>query len=86
MPACRSCHAEIDWAGLEGGGPIPIDRASAGDPKGNLAIRRIEHGTLRARYLRKGEQPQAGEVRGISHFATCPDAPAWRKRLEATDA
>lgn len=80
MAECRSCRIEIDWAQLPDGKPIPVDRASAGDPSGNLAVHRTTAGTLKARYLKSGEQLQPGEVRGISHFASCPQAAAWRQR------
>lgn len=83
MASCRSCGATVDWANLPGGGPVPVDRASAGDPKGNLAVRRTDAGTLAVRYLKGGEQPADGEKRAISHFASCPQAAAWRKREAA---
>jgi hypothetical protein len=77
---CRSCRIEIDWAQLPDGKPVPVDRSNAGDPGGNLAVRRTAAGTLQARVLKAGEQLQAGEVRGISHFASCPQAQQWRQR------
>lgn len=78
MTECRSCRAVIDWALLPTGKRIPVDRASAGDPAGNLAVVRL-NGELHARYLRDGQQPEGSEKRGISHFATCPDADQHRK-------
>ena len=80
MAECRSCRITIDWAQLPDGKPVPVDRASAGDPKGNLAVHRTTAGTLKARVLKAGEQLQPGEVRGISHFASCPQARQWRER------
>jgi len=81
---CRSagCQAEIDWAmsvARPGAQPskMPVDRASADDPAGNLAVWR-DGGTLRFRVLGKGEEPGPGEHRGISHYATCPAAASWR--------
>ena len=79
MASCDSCHAEIDWALLPSGKRIPLDRATAGDPKGNLAVKRLDDGSLHARYLKNGDQPGASEVRGISHFATCEFADQHRK-------
>jgi hypothetical protein len=82
---CRSasCQAEIDWAQSvpeAGVAPslMPVDRASADDPSGNLAVWR-EGRTLRFRVLAKGEGPRPGEHRGISHYASCPDAASWRQ-------
>jgi hypothetical protein len=77
---CRSCYSKIDWAQLPDGKGIPVDRSSAGDPNGNLAVRRTRAGNLRARVLKSTEQPQPGEIRGVSHFATCPQAQQWRSR------
>lgn len=82
---CRSCRQEIDWAtSVPPEGEVektnPINRDSADDPKGNLAIWRDESGILRYRYLRKGDQLRRGEHRGISHFATCPNRDNWRNR------
>lgn len=84
---CRSCHAEIDWAysvnadaEKEKGNPINHD--SVDDPNGNLAVWRDSQRVLRYRYLRKGEllRTSPKEHRGISHFATCPNAKEWRKK------
>lgn len=77
---CRSCQAEVDWARTPDGKTMPLDRASAGSLDGNLAVRRLEDGTLAARPLVLGEEPGPGEKRGISHFASCQDAAKWRKR------
>ena len=79
MASCDSCHAVIDWALLPSGKRIPVDRASAGDPKGKLAVKRLDDGQLHARYLKKGDQPEGGEKRGISHFASCEFADQHRK-------
>jgi len=75
---CGSCGTVIDWALLPTGKRIPVDRASAGDPNGNLAVKR-DGGKLHARYLKAGQQPEGGEKRGISHFATCPQADQHRR-------
>ena len=84
MNECRSCGHPVDWAyslpdeqGVEKTNPINHD--SADDPKGNLAVWRDPDGVLRYRYLRKGDEPQRGEHRGISHFATCKQSATWRK-------
>jgi len=90
MPAnCGSCQAEIDWAVKHPdeinpkNGKLkttPVNRDSADDPKGNLAVWYDGEGVLRFRYLRKGETPEPGQHRGISHYATCPQADQWRNR------
>lgn len=77
---CRSCQAQVDWAKTPDGKSMPLDRASAGHPDGNLAVQRLPDGTLAVRPLVLGEEPQPGETRGISHFASCRDAAGWRKR------
>lgn len=80
MAACRSCGTVIDWATLPDSKAIPLDRTSAGNPSGNIAVRRTPSGTLAARVIAARDQPEDGEVRGISHFATCPHAAQHRKR------
>lgn len=83
---CRSCHAEIDWAHKpDDTKSNPIDHGSCDDPKGNLIIWRDDHGVLRYRYRRKGENPAPGEHTGISHYATCPDSARWRNRSRPGD-
>jgi len=82
MASCKSCFIKIDWATVDGK-TVPLDHASAGSPEGNIAVRRMPGGTLKGRYLKRGEQPEPGEVRGISHYATCPQAAEWRERKTA---
>ena len=84
---CRSCRAPVTWAEKfpaelnDRGLPktVPVDAGSHDDPNGTLAVWR-DGGVLRARYLKKGEEPAQGQHRGISHFATCPSAAQWRSR------
>lgn len=79
--SCVSCQAMVDFAfHAGGGGSMIIDRKSAGDPKGNLAVWRKPDGTLWYRVLRKGEEPRPGEKRGLPHWATCTRPEAHRKR------
>lgn len=68
---------------------MPIDHDSVDDPKGNIEVWRepiiptktdAPATVLRFRYLRKGEVPQRGRHRGISHYATCPQADKWRSQ------
>jgi len=90
MSACRSasCGAEIIWAthhpiGQEIGKKImPVDVASLDSPNANLEVWRDRSGNFRFRYLKEGERDlplQKGHHRGISHYAVCPEAAAWRK-------
>jgi hypothetical protein len=84
---CDSCSELIDWA-VSAKPPEPgerpkrnpINHASADDPKGNLEVWRDPNGVLVYRYLKKGEQPEHGHHRGVSHYATCPQAAEWRSR------
>jgi hypothetical protein len=75
--ACRSCAAPVIWAVTEAGRPMPVDAEPAPD------------GTVRLED-RGGPQPLARVVPAAkrfgvtglrkSHFATCPEAGAWRRR------
>lgn len=75
---CRTCGAEIAWATTPAGSLIPLDAQP--HPTGNLAVHRNARGDLIARPLKAEDEPDAGEKRGISHFATCPDSAAHRRR------
>lgn len=74
---CGSCHSEIEWAKTENGRLIPIDALPVAD--GNLAVRRVT-GDLLARVVKPEDQLEPDEKRGVSHFATCPNASKHRKR------
>lgn len=74
---------------------IPVNHDSVDDPKGNLEVWREpglptldgqEQPRLLARYLRKGQEPAEGHHRGVSHFATCPEADRWRRERSAKPA
>ncbi len=75
---CKSCQAPISWATATGGSLIPLDAEP--HPTGNFAVHRNERGDLIARPLKAGEQPEAHEKAGISHFATCPSSASHRRR------
>lgn len=93
--ASPGCRQAIDWAEkfpleLDNAGrpkTIPVNHDSADDPTGNIEVWRQEIKTaggatvqvLYARYLRKGQEPEPGHHRGISHFATCPDRDRYRR-------
>ena len=70
---CRSCGANILWARTSNGKAMPLDATP--NPKGNLVV--DGKGCIGA--ATKGELPD-GEVRYISHFATCPNSAKHRKR------
>lgn len=77
--ACRSCHAPIWWATVDNtGGLMPVDDKPT--PDGNLAVRRDPNGDLYARVITDAAPLRDGERRGTSHFATCPNAGAHRRR------
>jgi hypothetical protein len=59
---------------------MPLDADPA--PDGNLAVYRDHLGALKARTLKKGEEPDLYERRGKSHFATCKHADRFRKRAD----
>jgi hypothetical protein len=65
---------------------MPVDVGSLGSPNANLDVWQDRSGHIRYRYLKEGERdlpPQQGHQRGISHYAYCPDAEAWRARNRA---
>lgn len=85
---CRSCGASIFWAQVVGAGgdlekkpngrpkAIPVD-ATPSD-RGNVVLF-DRGGSVVARVLGRGEQPPPGAKLRMPHFATCPQAKAWRK-------
>lgn len=77
---CGSCKADIVWAiTVATGKRIPLDAQPSED--GNVAVHRDQvNGELIARVLKDGEQTGPWEHRGVSHFATCPNADQHRKR------
>ena len=72
MARCRSCGADIRWAVTEGGNHIPLDPFPT--QEGNMTI----IGTT-AKGSTVVRVDPTGEVRYMSHFATCPDADGWRR-------
>lgn len=78
--ACRSCGAPVVWALTEAAKPMPLDKAepTAAD---NLIAWQDEAGVLRVRYAHpSGLGLGPGERTATSHFATCPNANAHRRR------
>lgn len=84
---CRTCGAPIAWAITDRGRRIPIDPKPVPDAlhadgqwtPGLLAITLDAYGVAHARAWRKGE-PRPDATLYASHFATCPQANAHRKR------
>jgi hypothetical protein len=78
--ACSSCRVLIDFAVTATGSRMPVDHDSAGKPEGTLAVRRDpESGQLQCRVLAKDEDPGPGEIRGTSHYVTCPEPDRYRR-------
>ncbi len=79
MPTCRSCHQRITWLKTPSGKAMPVDEDPTED--GNIVID-VDHGQLVARVFQTAEMAREAapeEPRYVSHFATCPDGPKWRK-------
>jgi len=75
---CQSCRAPITWARTANGKLSPFERDDAGvwviDHTGTA--RYVGGGKLRPLRVLELETPRP---RYTSHFATCPDATAWRQ-------
>lgn len=85
MNRCRSCAAPIEWAETVKGRPMPLDIPGLpGAPVGNLAVighigdvKVVAYVPPEIRALLRDDVLSALRV---SHFATCPDAAAHRRR------
>jgi len=78
---CRSCGARIFWGFTKRGKAIPLDELPS--PDGNLALEEHKDGlrsTVLVRCVKKDDLFDRSALRYVSHFATCPDAPVWRKK------
>lgn len=73
MNVCRSCDAPIRWVKTATGRSMPIDPKPTQD--GNLVI---VDGV--AKIYKPGEDGALfAPEKFLSHFASCPNAPAWRR-------
>lgn len=81
---CEACGARFFFARTRGGAVMPVNAGP--DKTGNLAVHQDTAGTWHARVLRKGEQPRRHEKPHLPHFATCPRAADFRRRLAAAKA
>jgi len=82
---CRSCGAEIVWARTETTGrPMPIDVEPVDG--GNVVLYEApDTGELTAHVEGKGPHPVTWPtpLRYVSHFTTCPNAAAHRRKASA---
>jgi hypothetical protein len=85
--ACHTCGAPVVGASTlplyDGSPEIDIDRGSAGDPAGTLAVRELPDGTLAVRRLGPGEGLADGEWRGRQHAHRLTPASNPDQRREA---
>lgn len=82
MALCESCGAQILWLRhVKSGKAAPID--AEGDQSGNV----VRVGADQYRMLTKAER-DAGAAQTtplhLPHFATCPQAPAWKGKHRVT--
>jgi hypothetical protein len=74
---CRSCGARIRWGLTPKGKAVPVDWEPVAE--GNLVLEVYETDlTVTVLPFRKGKHSEHGP-RYVSHFATCPQAKAWRR-------
>lgn len=82
---CTPCGGRAVWAITDAHGKrIPLDPEPS--EAGNQAVRRDEHGTVRTRQLRDGEEPEAWERRMVPHFPECQRRQAERASGRAARA
>lgn len=72
---CRSCPAQVIWALTENDKLMPVDAKPTVD--GNIAL--IVGDPREAPVARVVLHCEPGELLYTSHFATCPDAKAWKR-------
>jgi hypothetical protein len=76
VDACRSCTARIVWATTKHDRLMPVDAAPT--EKGNVELAPGSLGRGVVATVLTGPSLLGGPLY-TSHFATCPDGPAWRK-------
>ena len=83
MSACRSCHAEIEWAVTDRTGvAIPLDLGTT--PDGNIVPIGIGVRGARLVHVFGPDDLVVARIHGRlnlyrSHFASCPNAADWRR-------
>lgn len=82
---CGSCHAPIIWAVTDRDRKMPVDAAPVDD--GDIHLTDRTHLGLEplAVVLPVAKRFGKRELR-MSHFATCPQARAWRRRKDRSHA
>lgn len=84
---CRSCHARIFWARTAPGRKLtPVDWAPRSDGTLELGVipDTVDGTAGTALAVIVVTQPSlTDEPRFVTHFATCPDASAWRQQRDA---
>ena len=79
MSRCRSCQSPIVWVRmLDTGKLMPVNHPP--DPRGTVAVHRDPDGELTGHTLRGDATAGEGEVLGMAHWATCPQAGRFRPR------
>ncbi|MFD3748361.1 hypothetical protein [Nocardia sp. NPDC058633] len=73
---CRSCKAPVAWRNSNNGKRTPIDPIPS--DTGNVLVVGGHCGVLTADQIANARG--AGDPLYTSHFATCPDADAWRSK------
>lgn len=76
-PRCERCDAPIFWARWTSrthtpGRPVPLNVGPV--EGGNVKIRRYSDDDVEAQYC-----APSSRAAYVAHFATCPDAKAWRR-------
>jgi hypothetical protein len=82
MATCRSCGAAVRWVVTTTGKTMPMDAEPV--ENGNLVIvgeGKTRHGDMvpKVQHRDPGELSMLETERFVSHFATCPDAPEWKR-------
>jgi hypothetical protein len=75
---CRSCSRPVWWVQTAGGRPMPLDLHPLAD--GNIEMVRVGSTWLAEQLPQTEALFDLERPRWCSHFATCPDARAWRQR------
>lgn len=75
---CRSCGAPMVWVLTRSGGHMPLDPEPS--PRGNIVLELGPNDQTVSRVLRADEEPASGQLRWLSHFATCPNAKEHRRQ------
>lgn len=73
---CKACRAPIVWAQTLAGKSMPVDASPAAD--GNVLLFPLADRRWLAVVMTKDEAASKSDERFKSHFATCPNASAFR--------